>query len=264
MPKYRHICAAKAATSKNGAKKKLRNFLANNDMKLSGGIIDKLRRHYHALSNDELLFNIGDDKITLNDDTINFLQGRNQSRGWRRFLPSFIERPTMRPTPRKAHQTWQTPTGLRTSTAREILVLDEEVLRKCTIEPCCSPIPGDDVLGYITDDGVLQLHKRSCEEAVKLKTRYGNNIIACRWDTHKVLLFDVQLEIRGVDSQGVLYAIADVLHKLTHFIVKRITLDTDDGIFEGRLTISVYDTEDVENVCAQLKQIENVTEAVRV
>ena len=111
---------------------------------------------------------------------------------------------------------------------------------------------------------MLQLHKRSCEEAVKLKTRYGNNIIACRWDTHKVLLFDVQLEIRGVDSQGVLYAIADVLHKLTHFIVKRITLDTDDGIFEGRLTISVYDTEDVENVCAQLQQIEYVTEAVLV
>ena len=156
------------------------------------------------------------------------------------------------------------PNWVKNLNRKEILVLDEEVLRKCTIEPCCSPIPGDDVLGYITDDGVLQLHKRSCEEAVKLKTRYGNNIIACRWDTHKVLLFDVQLEIRGVDSQGVLYAIADVLHKLTHFIVKRITLDTDDGIFEGRLTISVYDTEDVENVCAQLKQIENVTEAVRV
>lgn len=147
---------------------------------------------------------------------------------------------------------------------KEILVLNEDVLRKCTFEKCCSPIPGDDVLGYITDEGTLQLHKRSCDEATRLKTRYGNNIIACTWDTHKVLLFDVVIEIRGVDSQNVLYSIADVLHKLTHFAVKRITLDTNDGIFEGHLTISVYDTEDVENVCQQLKQIENVTEAVRV
>ena len=145
-----------------------------------------------------------------------------------------------------------------------MLVLNEEVLCKCTIDPTCSPIPGDDVLGYITDDGGLQLHKRSCETAVKLKTRYGNNIIACSWDTHKVMRFDAQFEIEGIDAQGVLYAIADVLHKLTHFVVKRITLDTNDGIFEGRMTISVYDTEDVDNICRELMQIENVKKAARV
>ena len=143
-------------------------------------------------------------------------------------------------------------------------MLNEEVLRKCTFAKCCSPIPGDDVLGYITDDGTLQLHKRSCDVAVKLKTRYGNNIIACQWDTHKIMLFDVQIEVRGVDSQGVLYAIADVLHKLTHFNVKHITIDTNDGIFDGRLTLSVFDTDDVANVCEQLMKIENVTMAVRV
>ena len=119
-------------------------------------------------------------------------------------------------------------------------------------------------MGYITADGGLQLHKRSCETAVKLKTRYGNNIIACRWDTHKVFLYDVKIEIRGIDSQNVLYSIAEVLHKLTHFTVKRISLNTDDGIFEGYLIISVYDTNDVVTVCEKLKAIEHVTEAVRV
>ena len=76
--------------------------------------------------------------------------------------------------------------------------------------------------------------------------------------------FDAQFEIEGIDAQGVLYAIADVLHKLTHFVVKRITLDTNDGIFEGRMTISVYDTEDVDNICRELMQIENVKKAARV
>ena len=129
---------------------------------------------------------------------------------------------------------------------------------------CGHPIPGDDVMGYITPEGKLQLHKRACETAVKLKTRYGNNIIACRWDTHKILLFDVSLQVRGIDSNGVLYAIADVLRKLSHFVVRRIELDTNDGIFEGKLTIGVFDTDDVQTICTELKMIENVTEAARI
>ena len=108
------------------------------------------------------------------------------------------------------------------------------------------------------------IHKRKCADAVKLKTRYGNDIVACCWDTHKQLLFDVTIFLRGMDSQGVLYAIADVLHKLTQFQVKSITLSTTDGIFEGKLFMSVFDTADVQQVCNALMSIENITEAVRV
>mgnify|MGYP002672369026 FL=1 len=243
----------------------LRTFLANNDIEYNNAIVDKLRQHYNVLSNDELLFNLGDEKLELNSATIDFLHGRSATnKGWRRFIPSFMGS--------KSTEVSHTPTTteindkewVKNLNRKEILVLNEEVLRKCTFAKCCSPIPGDDVLGYITDDGTLQLHKRSCDVAVKLKTRYGNNIIACQWDTHKIMLFDVQIEVRGVDSQGVLYAIADVLHKLTHFNVKHITIDTNDGIFDGRLTLSVFDTDDVANVCEQLMKIENVTMAVRV
>ncbi len=242
----------------------LRNFLTNNDIDYSSGLVDKLRRYYHTLSCEELLYNIGDEKTTLDDDALNFLRGRNKTTGWRRFLPSFMGKNGTTTAPTEASTNVDDANWVKNLNRKAVLVLNEEVLRKCCFEKCCAPIPGDDVLGYITDDGKLQLHKRSCDTAVKLKTRYGNNIIACSWDTHKVMLFDVNIEIRGVDAQGVLYAIAEVLHKLNHFTVKHITLKTNDGIFDGTLTLSVYDTEDVENVCNRLKTIENVTEAVRV
>ncbi len=242
----------------------LRAFLANNDIDYSSGLVDKLRRHYHTLSCEEFLFNIGDEKMTLDDDTLNFLRGRNKATGWRRFLPSFMGKSDASNHQEETSTNVDDADWVKNLNRKAVLVLNEEVLRKCTFEKCCAPIPGDDVLGYITDDGKLQLHKRSCDTAVKLKTRYGNNIIACSWDTHKVMLFDVNIEIRGVDAQGVLYAIADVLHKLNHFAVKHITLNTNDGIFDGTITLSVYDTDDVENVCNRLKKIENVTEAVRV
>lgn len=240
----------------------LRDFFIRHEFQMEPALVDKVRRYYNVLSNEELYFGLGDEKFVLGDDVVASLRGRNAGKGWRRFIP-FIGKGDERS--QSAQQpVFSDPDWVRNLNRKEILVLNEDVLRKCTFADCCSPIPGDDVMGYITDEGNLQLHKRSCETAVKLKTRYGNNIVACSWDTHKVLLFDVRIEIRGIDSRNVLYSIADVLHKLTHFNVKRIALDTKDGIFEGYLILSVFDTGDVLTVCDRLKKLENVTEAVRV
>lgn len=243
----------------------LREFLSKNDIEMSGGIVDKLRRHYQTLSNEDLYYNIGEGKVVLNDETRNFLFGKKktESKGWRRLLSSIMGKGQ---TPGKQEPTTEAPDPdwAKNLNRKSTLVLSEEVLQRCTFPECCHPIPGDDVLGYITDEGTLQLHKRSCDTATKLKTRYGNNIIACKWDTHKTIHFDAQIEIRGVDAQGVLYAIANVLNELKQFVVKRIVLDTNDGIFEGKLTISVYDTADVDDICKSLKKVENVTDAVRI
>lgn len=245
----------------------LRDFLLRNDLQPNEETIEHIRHYYNVLSNEELYFSLGDEKLTLGNDTLDMLRNRkegNAKTGWRRFIPFVGKTTSQQPRSASTPQVGDDPKWALSLNRKEVLLLNEEMLRRCSYADCCHPIPGDDVMGYVTPDGGLQLHKRSCETAVKLKTRFGNNIIACRWDTHRVLQYDVKIQIRGIDSQGVLYSIADVLHKLVHFIVKSITLNTDDGIFEGYLTISVYDTTDVTSVCEQLKQIENVTEAVRV
>lgn len=241
----------------------LRDFMLRHDITFEGGIIDKARRILHEQSVEELYFNIGDDKTKLDENFLAALRDRGSKKGWRRFVP-FMGKQQESGSDSQNAQLAQNADWVKNLNRKEVLVLNEDVLRKCKFSECCKPIPGDDVLGYITDDGELQLHKRNCETAVKLKTRYGNNIIACRWDTHKVILHDVKIQLRGVDSSNVLYYIAEVLHTLTHFIVKRIMLDTDDGIFEGYMIISLYDTTDVETVCDKLKALENVDEAVRV
>lgn len=240
----------------------LRDFLLRNNFMLDGGIIDKARRIFHEQSVEEMFFNIGDEKDLLDDNLLAALRNKGTSKGWRRFVP-FIGKSDEKDEV-QVENTALDPDWVKKLNRKEVLVLNEEVLRKCVFSTCCQPIPGDDVLGYITDDGELHLHKRNCETAVKLKTRYGNNLIACRWDTHKVTLHDVKIQLRGIDSQNVLYSIAEVLHTLTHFKVKRIQLDTDDGIFEGYMIISVYDTADVVTVCDKLRALENVEEAVRV
>ena len=242
----------------------LREFLSKQGMEYSAAVVDKLRHYYNVLTSEEFLVKLGDEKITLSDDALSFLRGKSRSKGWRRFLPSFMDKSGHGANGSAANAATREPGWAKQLNRKETLLLTEDVLSKCTLCAECAPIPGDDVLGYITDDGSLQLHKRSCETAVKLKTRYGNNIIACQWDTHRMMSFDANFEVRGVDQQGVLYAIADTLHRLTHYTVKHISLDTDDGIFEGKLTISVFDTSDVANICEELKQIESVTKAARI
>ena len=75
--------------------------------------------------------------------------------------------------------------------------------------------------------------------------------------------FDTRIFVRGVDARGVLHSIAECFETLQQFLVKEITLKTNDGIFEGTLLLGVYHTDDIRMVCDALRKIENVTKAVR-
>lgn len=236
----------------------LRKFLTEKDFNADTSTIERLSAFHHFPSREHFFEEIANGKITPGDADINFLRGKSSAHGWRKYIP-FIGKKTTQEAAAPIDASF-----VKGLNRKQTLVLNEQVLAQCTMAECCHPIPGDDVVGYITPEDTLVVHKRSCEDAVKLKTRYGNNIIACTWDTHKQILFDTTIFVRGVDSRGVLYAIADMLHKQSNFLVKRITLETRDGIFEGSLDIALHDTEDVKNICHLLTQIENVTKAVRI
>ena len=240
----------------------LQTFLKNNDIEPSTTVLEKLVKFRGLSSREDLFLAIADERIIPNESDLNFLHGKKAKSGWWRHYIPFIGRKQSQggPVAPPADDT----EFVKNLNRKQTFIINEETLRHCEMAPCCGPIPGDDVLGYITPQNKLEIHKRSCPTAVKLKTRDGNNIIACSWDTHRQVPFDCRLQISGVDSQGVLYAIADVLHKQRSSPVRRITIETKDGLFSGTLDIAVYDTADVRTICQSLKQIENVTKAVRV
>jgi len=234
----------------------LRDFLKEKGVEPTTVVIEKICKGRHMSSPAALFLAIGEEKFVPGEADLSHLRGKSGGKGWRKYIP-FIGK--------KEHgATEDISDFVKNLNRKKVLILNEETLPKCTIAECCHPIPGDDILGYITPGMTLELHKRSCETAVKLKTRYGNNIVAADWDTHKTIFFDTTIFIRGIDSRGVLYSIADVLHKQNTFLIKKITLETNDGIFEGYIDIAVFDTEDVKHVCESLKQIEQVTKAVRI
>ena len=244
----------------------VRQFLTQATFEPTTAIYERLALFHHFRSRDALFLAIGERKLKLGEDDLDLLKGKKkkEKKGWRRYIPFMGKDDKNADAPAAALMPTDAETFFNSINRKQVLVLNDDNLPLCRFADCCRPIPGDDVIGYLSPEHVFVIHKRKCADAVKLKTRYGNDIVACCWDTHKQLLFDVTIFLRGMDSQGVLYAIADVLHKLTQFQVKSITLSTTDGIFEGKLFMSVFDTADVQQVCDALMSIENITEAVRV
>ena len=148
---------------------------------------------------------------------------------------------------------------------KKILKLTEEAISKEYImAECCHPIPGDDVLGYIDEHNRVIIHKRQCPVAVKLKSSYGNRIIATQWDTHKDLSFLVTIYVRGIDGVGVLNEVTQVISRQLNVNIRKLIIDATDGIFEGKIQLYVHDVDDVRTICNNLKQVQNIKEVSRI
>ena len=118
---------------------------------------------------------------------------------------------------------------------KQILKLTEETIQKNYImADCCHPIPGDDVLGYIDEQNRIIIHKRQCPVAARLKSSYGNRIIATEWDTHKELSFLVTIYLKGIDSMGLLNEVTQVISRQLNVNIRKLTIETTDGILKVR------------------------------
>ena len=128
----------------------------------------------------------------------------------------------------------------------------------------CNPFPVYDVLGYVDENDRIIIHKRQCPVAAKLKSSYGNRILATEWDTHKELSFLVYIYIKGIDNMGLLNEVTQVISRQLNVNIRKLTIETEDGIFEGKIQLWVHDVDDVKTICNNLKKIQNIKQVSRV
>lgn len=237
----------------------LQSFLTKKDMDMDSINVEKLCRFHNVETREDLLLAIGEKNLSLGDADINFLKGKNATASWKKFIPFINSRQHKGEEQKGASENY-----VKSINRKKILTLNEENLPQCQLAECCHPIPGDDVLGYIDNKNKLIIHKRNCETANRLKSNDGNHIIAADWDTHKTLYFIATIQVKGIDVQGMLYSMADVFYKQLNFNIKKMTIETNDGIFKGTIEVNVHDTEDVKNICNTLRSIENVINVARI
>ena len=143
------------------------------------------------------------------------------------------------------------------------LLKEEAFERNYVIAECCKPIPGDESLGFINDDGTVVVHKRSCPIALRLKSSFGERILNTVWSGRTSSSFEATLEVKGIDSIGVLNAITKTISEFNVNII-RLLIEAKDGMFEGKIKMKVHDVEDIQKMCVALSRIDNVKSVGRI
>ena len=236
----------------------LSEFLKKEEIRPEEAVVEKLRKLHNFKNEEELLAAIGSKAIILGETDKNELREK-QTSNWKKYLTFSFGNSNKEKTEEKE------PQEKEKIKPKEILRLTEESLQKKYImAECCHPIPGDDVLGYVDENDRIIIHKRQCPVAAKLKSSYGNRILATEWDTHKELSFLVYIYLRGIDSMGLLNEVTQVISRQLNVNIRKLAIETNDGIFEGKIQLWVHDVEDVKTICNNLKKIQNIKQVNRV
>lgn len=235
----------------------LHDFLLEEELQADESNIEKLCKLHNMKTADDLYMAIGSKNVILGEADRNEL--KEKASNWKKYLTfSFGTNKENKDRPEeKASQEKINP--------KQILKLtDDSIQKNYAIADCCQPIPGDDVLGYMDENEKITIHKRQCPVAVKLKSSFGNRIIATTWDTHKALSFLVYIYIKGIDSVGLLNEITQVISRELNVNIRKLNIETNDGIFEGKIQLYVHDVDDVKKICNNLRKINQIKAVTRV
>ena len=238
----------------------LNEFFKKEELRLDDLLIDKLVKAHNMKNRDEFLIAIGNKKIVLGDSDKNALKEK-QGTNWKKFLTFSFggNKDNKEPIEEKPLQEKE-----KINTKQILKLTEENIQKNYIMAECCHPIPGDDVLGYMDENDRIIIHKRQCPVAARLKSSYGNRILATEWDTHKELSFLVNIYIKGIDAMGLLNEVTQVISRQLNVNIRKLSIETTDGIFEGNIQLYVHDVDDVKTICNNLKQIQNIKQVTRV
>ena len=238
----------------------LNEFFKKEELRLDDLLIDKLVKAHNMKNRDEFLIAIGNKKIVLGDLDKNALKEK-QGTNWKKFLTFSFggNKDNKEPIEEKPLQEKE-----KINTKQILKLTEENIQKNYIMAECCHPIPGDDVLGYMDENDRIIIHKRQCPVAARLKSSYGNRILATEWDTHKELSFLVNIYIKGIDAMGLLNEVTQVISRQLNVNIRKLSIETTDGIFEGNIQLYVHDVDDVKTICNNLKQIQNIKQVTRV
>ena len=232
----------------------LKTYFASIGQKMTPDNIGKILEYYKESKKEELYYKIGKSIYKVDDLTNNVF--KTQSKWMKYWNLTF----------RKDGKNTSLPFfgGKKIDSKKTLTLAESDSDTTYRIADCCSPIPGDDILGFMEQDGMLVVHKRQCPVALKLKSNYGERILSAVWKTHRVLSFPATIEIKGTDRMGVLSEIVRIITEDYAINISKMDLDTKDGIFESHITIYVHDVEDVNNLCMALMKIQGLNSVLRI
>jgi len=133
-----------------------------------------------------------------------------------------------------------------------------------TLSPCCNPIPGDDVFGFITIKDGIKVHKKNCPNSVALQAQYAYRIIQAQWIDSAQQDFPVDIKLSGIDHLGLVSQITHVISNTMNVNMKKISFSTEGGTFEGSIRVVVDNNDTLAKLLKHLGQLKGIDKVVRI
>ncbi|MBK5195160.1 MAG: bifunctional (p)ppGpp synthetase/guanosine-3',5'-bis(diphosphate) 3'-pyrophosphohydrolase [Proteiniphilum sp.] len=235
-------------------------------------LFNKILHSYKAENKEDLYFLIGNNEVQLPADKETFVKLKAEPqkqdnlfvRYVKQAMSAIIKSPSDQ---KKADDEEETdsvvvpaePVKIKVD-RKEIYPLTETNFRKnFIVYPCCSPLPGDDVFGYVTEKEEVEVHKRSCQTGLKLKSNFGDRIIAVAWGDYRQYSFLASIVFTGIDRVGILGGILAKLAEDVVVNIQSVNVSSKDGIFEGVFNVHVHSAEEVNQLCAKIAKVDGVS-----
>ena len=229
--------------------------------------VSRLMALYHLMTRDDLYFAIGNNTIELTDSVVKSLC-KKQNPGLLNRLWPFAGKSNKKDQPAATQEKSQdnnaTAEKPPIDTKKVYELRTENGMHNYKIAPCCKPIPGDDVVGYVDDDNNVVVHKMDCEVAMRLKSSFGNRLVATRWEESPLITtFLAELSVEGIDRMGILQELISEISINMSINIRKLDIEATEGVFSCKLVVRVSDVSIVNRLCKQIKKINGVKSAVR-
>ena len=157
------------------------------------------------------------------------------------------------------------PAGTDTDKSKEDVLVIDRSLKGIDFQmaKCCQPVYGDEVFGFVTSGGGIKIHRTDCPNAKQLRDRFGYRIVKAEWAGKGGQQYPITLRIVGNDDIGIVNNITSIISKEERILLRSISIDSNDGIFFGTLTVMVDDTSRLQQLIKKLKTVKGVKDVTR-
>lgn len=150
------------------------------------------------------------------------------------------------------------------NTKEDAIIIGEDFKNiQYQLSKCCNPIPGDNVFGFITISEGIKIHRYNCPNAEHLMSKMAYRCIKARWQSQELVERVAAIKITGIDNLGLVNRLTEIISNQHNVNMKSISFETEDGIFEGKIRVLVFDTEHLEQLMAKFEQVDGVQRVMR-
>jgi len=159
----------------------------------------------------------------------------------------------------------QTP-DVSASGNQDVLVIEQNLKNvEYKLAKCCNPIYGDPIFGFVSISAGIKIHRENCPNAQDMRSRFPYRIVPARWSGKVVgMQYPITLRVVGLDDIGIVSGITSLISKESGVLLRTISIDSHDGIFEGHLTLLVSSTDQLDAIqkkIATVKGVKNISRA---